>query len=149
MSWNTLRPQIKTLLSTLSTFQEVSNYPKMKFNGYPAATVTPSDQTGDYETTKENVRTYCFIVRVFYETKNTGIETALDALEDIVDSVIDLFDKEDLKGSATRTVGISLPSGYTFVNIWATPSLWGEIPGEELLMAEIKVRVRINIDLTT
>lgn len=120
----------------------------MKFEGYPAATVTPSDQIGDYETTTENIRTYSFIVRVFYETKSTGLESALDALEDIVDSVIDLFDKEDLKGSATRTVGLSLPTGYTFINIWASPSFWGEVVGEELLMAEIKVRVRINIDIT-
>ena len=148
MSWTTLRPQIGTLLKTLSTIQEVSNSPKIKFSGYPAAHVIPSENTADYETSTENVRTYAFTVRIFYETKQTTIEDALGALEEIVDSVLDLFDQEDLKSSADRTVGKSLPTGYTFLNIWAAPSRWGELPGEQLIMSEISVKVRLSIDIT-
>lgn len=148
MSWNTLRPQIGSLVGTISTIQEVSNSPRLKFGGYPAATVTPSDQEGDYETTTENIRTYAFIVRVFYETKDTDLANALDALEDIIDSILDKFDQEDLKSASNRTVGINLPTGYTFLNIWATPSVWGEIPDKGLLMAEIKVRIRLSIDIS-
>ena len=69
ISWTTLRPQIGTLLSTLSTIQEVSNAPKVIFSGYPAVHVVPSENSNDYETTKENIRTYAFALRVFYETK--------------------------------------------------------------------------------
>lgn len=148
MSFTVLRPQIKTLLSNISTIQDTSSYPKVKFDGYPAASVEPSSNSADYETTTENVRTYAFIVRVFYETKNTGIEDALVALDGVVDAVIDAFDQEDLKGSSDRTVGLSLPSGYTFLNIWANPSAWGTLPEEELIMAEINVRVRVSIDVT-
>lgn len=148
MSWNTLRPQLGTLVSGISGIQQVSNSPRLNFTGYPAATVTPSDQESDYQTTTENVRTYAFIIRIFYETKNTGIADALNALEDIVDSVLDAFDQEDLKSASARVVGINLPSGYTFLNIWATPSVWGEIPDQELIMAELKVRIRLSIDIT-
>ena len=148
MSWLVLRPQIETLLKTITTIQEVSRAPKVKFNGYPAAHIIPSENSGDYETTSENIRTYAFTIRVFYETKQSGIETALVALEGIVDSVIDAFDKEDLKGSATRTIGMGLPSGYTFLNIFASPGIWGELPEDQLIMAEITLRVRISIDVS-
>lgn len=148
MSWNTLRTQVASVISTVTDIQEVAGYPKIKFEGYPAAYVVPSDNEGDYETNKENIRTYAFIVRLFYETKDTGIEQALNALEDIVDSVMDKFDEEDLKGSDTRILGMNLPATYMFINVWATPSNWSEIPGENLVMAELRVRVRISIDVT-
>ena len=142
-----MRPQIATLLETLDTFQEVSNAPKIKFSGYPAAHIVPSDNESDYETTTENVRTYAFMVRVFYETKTTNMDDAYTALEEIVDSVLDLFDQEDQKGASSRTVGVDLPARYTYLNIWALPAGWGEVPGEELIMAQLSVRVRISVDI--
>jgi len=148
MSFQTLRPQIGTLLSTLDTIHEVSNAPKVKFSGYPAAHIVPSEIEAAYETTTENIRTYAFTVRLFYETKHTGVEGALEALEKIVDSVLDLMDQEDLKGGSSRTVGVNLPTGYTFLNIWATPSVWGELPDEQLIMAQLTVGVRISRDIT-
>lgn len=148
MSWNVLRSQVKSVLDTITAIQEVSGTPKIKFDGYPAAYVVPSDNEGDYESTTENIRTYAFIVRIFYETKNTGVAEALNALEDIIDSVMDAFDEEDLKGSSTRLLGVNLPATYTFINVWATPAAWAEIPGENLLMAELRVRVRVSIDIT-
>ena len=147
MSFTVLRPQIGTLLETLDTIYEVSNSPKVKFGGYPAAHIVPSDNESDYETTTENVRTYAFMVRIFYETKVTGVGEALEALEKIVDSVLDLFDQEDQKGASSRTVGIDLPSRYTYLNIWAVPAGWGEVDGEELIMAQLSVRVRISVDI--
>ena len=136
-------------MGTLDTIQEVSNAPKIKFSGYPAAHIVPSDNESDYETTTENVRTYAFILRVFYETKQTSLENAFSALEELVDSILDLFDQEDQKGASDRTVGVSLPARYTFLNIWATPSSWGEVPGEQLIMAQMSVKVRISVDITT
>ena len=136
------------MLDTISTIQEVSETPKLKFNGYPAVTIVPSDNTGDYETTTENIRTYAFLVRIFNETKDTGVADALNALGEVVDAVLDAFDEEDLLPSTTRKVGISLPAKYTFLNVWATPSLWAEIPGESLIMAELRVRVRLSVDIS-
>ena len=148
MSWKILRPQVEEVLKTITTLQEISRAPKIKFDGYPAAHILPSENSGDYETTTENIRTYAFTVRAFYETKQTTIEKALLALEEVVDSIIDTFDREDLKGGSTRKLGINLPEGYTFINIFASPGAWGELTDEQLVMAEITVKVRISIDIT-
>lgn len=148
MSWQILRPQIVTLLNTVNTLAEVSPTPKVQFNAYPSAHVVPSDNDSDYETTAENVRQYAWTVRVFYETKNGGIENAYTALEQVVDAVVDLFDQEDLKTGNNRTVGVGLPANYTYLNIFAVPSRWAEVPEVELLMAEIIIRVRISVDVT-
>ena len=148
MSWKVLRPQIKSVLDEITTLQEVSQAPKIKFDGYPAAHIVPSENSNDYETTKENIRTYVFTVRLFYETKATTIENAMLGLEEVVDSVIDAFDQEDLKGSTTRTIGIGLPTDYTFLNIFAIPNRWGVLSEDQLIMAEITVRVRISVDIS-
>ncbi len=147
MSFQIIRPQVGTLLETLSTIQEVSTSPKIKFNGYPAAHIVPSDNESDYETTTENERTYAFLIRVFFETKHGGIANSLTAMDEVVDEVLDLFDQEDQKGASTRTVGMDLPARYQFLNIWATPSAWGEVQGEELIMTQISVKVRISVDI--
>lgn len=149
MSWQTIRPQVKTLLDGISTVREVSGTPKLKFNNYPAAYVVPSENQSEYETSQANERVYAFIVRLFYETKSTTVDTAMDRLEDVVDTVLDTLDKEDLKSSTNRTVGVSLPSGYTFLSINAHPSTWGELPGANLLMAEIRVSVKLSIDINS
>ena len=148
MSYKILRPQIADLLDNDTKLQVVKSFPTFRFNGFPAAYIIPSENSGDYETTTENIRVYAFTVRMFYETKDSGVETALKALEELVDDVLDTFDQEDLKGSANRTIGVSLPSAYTYINIWAHPTSFGEVEGENLLMAELTVRVRISIDIS-
>ena len=153
MSWQTLRPQVKTLLESVTVggskaIQEVYGTPTLKAGGNPFAYVVHSDSSADYETTTENIRTYAFVVRIFYKTKNVGVATALQRLEKVVDAVLDEFDQEDQRGASTRTVGVNLPSGYTFLNILAHPSEWGEFPGEQLVMAEIRVQVRLSRSVT-
>ena len=128
---------------------EVSGTPKLKFSGYPSAYVIPSDNTADYETNKENIRTYAFLIRMFHETKTSGVQEAIEALEDLTDDILDLFDKEDLKNSDSRTIGVSLPAGYTFINIFANPSSWGELTDDGLVFTQINVRVRVSIDISS
>lgn len=146
MSFNTLRGQIKTVLDGISAIQEVSGTPKLKFDGYPAAIVVPSENTNAYETNSENVRTYAFDVQLFYETKNTGVGDAIDKLENVVDTVLDTLDEEDQNTS--RTIGQSLPAKYTFLNILAVPGVIGELPGEELVAATLTISVRVSVDIT-
>lgn len=150
MSWSTVRPQLQTLLESIeldggSAFVEIKSFPKLDFSGYPSAYIIPSDQESDYETTIENQRFYSFFIRIFYETRDTTVEVALNKLEEAVDAVMDAIDKEDKKTSG-RVVGINLPTDYVYLSIDAAPSAWGELPTEALIMAEIKVRVRISYD---
>ena len=150
MSWAVLRPQIAELIKTSSLIEDtnVATFPKLKFDGYPACYVVPATNENEYETNKENIRTYSFTINVFYETEHTGIENAMTGLEELVDALIDLFDQEDLKSGSTRTVGVNLGSSKTFINIFATPSSWGQVEGENLLMAELNVRVRVSVDVS-
>lgn len=148
MSWNTLHAQVQDVVETVANIQEVSLTPKLRFTGYPAAYIVPSSNEGDYDTSSENIRTYAFRVVFFYETKVKGIAGAIAALRPIVDAAIDAFDQEDLKGSTDRLLGISLPAAYTFINVWATPVQWGELPEEELVTAELLVRVRLSVDIS-
>ncbi len=147
MSWQTLRPQLKTLLSTISGVQEMASSPKITFEAYPSGHIVPSSNENDYETTTENSRTYAFTARFFYSTKEIGVETAMSRLEQIIDAAIDLIDQEDQKGSDERTVGINLPARYMFINIWAVPTAWGEVPDQQLLMGELSVRIRVSVDV--
>lgn len=145
MSWSTLRPQLATLIESLPLIQEVSSTPKIAFNGYPAAYIVPSELESDYETNIENQRIYSFLIRVFYETKNTGVGEALNKLEESVDAIIDEVDLED-KRRTGMTVGVGMPAKYTYINISAVPGIWGEIIGDQLLFAEIRVRIKVSYD---
>lgn len=149
MSWTIIRPQIATLLESVSKMQEVHSFPTLKFDGFPSCYVIPSDVEADYETNTENERFYSFVVRVFYETKNTGVTDALTNLESAVDDIIDAFDREDKVTGADRTIATGLPAKYTYLSVSAVPSVWGELPTENLIMAEIRVRVRVSFDATS
>lgn len=144
MAWGTLRPQIAALLDEVPSIQEVATTPKINFDGYPAAHVIPADADSVYETNVENLRVYSFTVRLFYETKNTGVAGAMDKLEEVVDAVMDKVDQEDQKGVDERIVGVGLPAGYTFLNIRAVPSRWSNFTAEQLYMVELNIRVRIS-----
>lgn len=151
MSWQKLRPQIRDLIAGISGIAQAKKFPTFKFDQYPAASVFMSENQSDYETTSENLRVYAFSVFVYYPTKGLdgeSIDVAISALEGLVDTIIDTIDQEDLKDSTERTVGVDLPANSQFINIFATPSLWGEVPGEELVFSEIIVRVRISKDVS-
>lgn len=148
ISWQTLRPQIKTLLDNSDEFQDTSGTPELKFTGYPAAYVVQSDSEADYETTSENVRIFAFIIRMFYSTKVVGVGTALERLEKIVDAILDDIDQDSYKGAGSRVIGINMPSGYTWINTYAVPSVFGEVEGEQLVMAEIRVMIKVIRDIT-
>ena len=150
MSWATLRDDIYNVInnnvSTLGV-REVYAYPKYTFGGFPSVNVTPSDNENDYSTTADNIRLYTFIVRVFYDTKNTGMSDAIDRLCDAADAIITLFDEEDRK-TTTRTVATSLAAGNTYIGVLATPGQWGQLETENLIFCEVKVQIRISVDVS-
>lgn len=149
MSWNTLTGQIYDLINdnkaTLG-IQEVSKYPKIKFTGYPSVTITPSDNENNYETTSENERIYAWKVRVFYETKDSGIDGALDALYPLVDAVMDKIDQEN-ELSTGQTIGQGMPANYTYLNIFATPGAFFTVENENIIYSEFTVKIRVSVDV--
>lgn len=147
MSWSKLRPDIKTLLDSISSINDVKSFPTFDFSGYPAVTIQPSELSSDYETVAENIRIYTFQVRIFYHTAD-GVPNAINKVEECVDDIIDKLDKEEKFGQ-TRTIGSSLGAGYTILGIEPVIGPWGYINDGELLVAELSVRVLLSFDIET
>jgi hypothetical protein len=145
--WSEIITQLKSLLESTSVLQAVYIYEVEEFNEDPVATITPSDNSSDFNTTAENERVYAFTIRVFVNRTvlKSGIDTKSDAdriLRNIVDKIINVLDKNfDLPN-------ITNPVGYTFINLFATPSSWGYAGGREseFRAAEINVRARVVVE---
>ena len=139
--------KLKSILDANTLIQEVYGFEVEKFEGDPACVIIPSENESDYNTTEENVRIYAFAVRLYVNRTispvGTDAKTEADRkLRNLVDSVLDDFDK-----NYTLT-GISNPTGYTFINLFAMPSTWGYSGREdEFRSAELIVRCRVSVDV--
>lgn len=141
-TYTVLKNKIKEKLQGISKIQEVYDEPRLEFSGYPAAIITPSEDESDYETTTENLRVYVFNIDLFYEIPSSGISSALDALYDLADDVMDAFDQDQTLS------GISLPSRYTMVGIEPSSGAWSQVPDKKLLTKTVKLRIKISVDIS-
>ena len=149
MSFSTFRGQLYTLINNNKDalgVQEVYSTPRLNFKGYPAVTISPSDNENDYETNTENIRSYVFNIRCFYDTKNSGIDDGIDNLEETIDSLIDLIDQENEKKTG-NIIGQGMPSRYTYLNIFAVPSGWFLTEDEAMIFNQMTVRIRVSVDV--
>lgn len=116
-------------------------YPKMKFTeGYPAATITPSEGESDWETNREDERIYSYDINLFYESKDNGIDTTLDRLMDVIDDVLDEFSNDK------QLTGVVMPAGKTMLTCNPIFAGWGSTDDNEHLVATIKLQVRVSVD---
>lgn len=147
MSMRSLSDQLKSKLKEISDIQSVYDYPWLDFDGYPAATITPSGLDSDYESNVENLRTYVFIVRLFVSLNEINqpsmqkkVEDGFRVAEELVDTVIDKFDKDETMS------GISLPSGYTMVALVPIPSVINYFVEDKMIVAEVRINVKVSFD---
>lgn len=134
---NNIKKEIMTLLSTITNIQDVADYQKTGFTGYPAVSVLMSDNENDFWSTAENLRKFVFNLDIFVQiAKNTGSaddnaqQKAERVMGDVVSDILNKFDNEiDLNGQAD------------FVD--ATPSSWDfvQLPGGYMRHAKIKIQV--------
>ena len=141
-TYTTIRDQIKTKLEAISKIQEVHDYPVLKFGGFPAANIIPTDQESGYMTTIHNERTYVFEVHLYYDTEHSTLQTAMSALFDLVDDVLDSFDKD------SQLSGMSLPTGYSIVTVRPASCRWGQIPETHLITAVVKLEVKVEFNIS-
>jgi len=145
--WQTLIDKLVSILEANTLIGEVFSFEVEEFKNDPTCTVTPSENSSDYNTTEENVRIYAFNVRLFVNRTVlvSGKDTKYEAdrkMRNLVDSVMDDFDKQYYLS------GIVNPTGYTFINLFATPSMWGYAGREsEFRFCEIKLQCRVSVDL--
>ena len=141
--FTTLLTKITSILSANTLVSEVFNYEAEQFNEDPTAIVTPSGNEGDYSTTKENERIYAFNLKLFVSRSDRTPKEADRVLRNLVDSVLDDFDKDYYFS------GLTVPTGYTMINVFATPSSWGYSGREdEFRVAEITIKCRVSVDVT-
>jgi len=131
MSFVSIIAAIKSILQGITDIQEVWDYDKGTFTGYPAVVVYPSENRNDFETTSQNRRQYVFTVRVHIPMEATGAtdhEKADRVMREVLDLIIDAFDK---KYTLNGAVQLS----------FATPSVWGYQTRESgvIRVAEIKL----------
>lgn len=135
-----IKNKIKDKLEANTKIQNVYQYPALKFSGYPAATIVPSDNESDFETTTTNVRIYSFQIRIFEQIKNDNLNKAYETIEDLIDDVLDDFDKDP------ALTGVTMPTGYTMLTVEAAPSVTGIVDRLDLLMSMITVKIRVEVD---
>lgn len=135
--------KITDILSANDLISATHNYEIEQFNEDPVAVVTPSGNEGDYSTTKENERIYAFNLKLFVSRSERTATEADRVLRNLVDSVLDDFDKD------YYFVGLAVPTGYTMINVFAAPSSWGYSGREsEYRVSEVAVKCRISVDIT-
>jgi len=145
--WSVLLEKLVSILDANVLIQETFNYEVEEFKGDPSCVVVPSNNESDYNTMEENIRIYAFSVRLYVNRtiKPAGEDPKADSdriLRNLVDSVLDDFDSD------YTLTGMTVPTGYTFINLFALPSLWGYAGREdEYRVAEINIRCRASVDV--
>lgn len=149
--WENLRKKIVAILNANTLIKAVYDYEPGEFAGDPIATVTPSSNEGDYRTTTANRRIYAFNLTLWVQRGGEHRDDAKteDVLTDLVDAVIDDFDKFYTLGTGSPGDALALKSGYTMVRVEAMPSAWVYL-GREMHYrgAQINLRVHMDVDVT-
>jgi len=144
---NMLKEQITTRIATnITTVQDVTNYDKTVFKGFPAVTVTCSGNENDFWSTAENQRVFTFIIRIYIQLTN---KPALDLVSDNAKDAA-----EAIMGRVVSEIIDTFDNFYTFNNAAdfcrAIPSSWGYAQVGEgwCRTAEIKLQVTKSFTLT-
>lgn len=148
MSRSTLHTNLVSLISSITSLQQVSAYPTFDFNGYPACFVAESNNENDYESTQDNLRTYSWNVWVFQSLDVFSLSDAYSNMRVVTDAITDVIDEQESPNS-DRELASGLAAGKTLVRVFATPSEFVYDEKEKLLAARINVRCQLLIDLTT
>lgn len=148
--WQNLKSKIKAILAANTLLQEVYDYEVEEFGGDPAATIVASENESDYRTTIHNRRIYSFKINLWVKRgEQRGDQEVEAVMTDLVDSVLDDFDKYYTLGSGSPGAALVLPTGYTMVRVEAMPSRWAYAQRETFYrVAELIIRCEVDVDVT-
>ena len=97
---NHLKKQIMDRISSqVTTVQDVANYDKVVFSGFPAVTVTVADNDNDFWSVGENQRAFNFNIDIYQQiSKSTqsvddnARQSAERIMGNVVSEMLDAFD---------------------------------------------------------
>lgn len=144
MSFVTIKDQIKIKLDSITSIQEVHDFPHQDFGGYPSATVRTMGNSSEYETTCEDQEIYAFAIQLFQDIEGE-VHTAKQArriIETLCDEVRDSFDSDEF------LTGISLPADRTMIGALPTVSEISEEDSGKYVIADIELAVKISKDIS-
>jgi len=142
--WDKLTKKLKSILEANDLITNTYTFEASELSGTPIATLTPSSNENDYATTTENTRVYAYMLRLYVDRPSGEDEEYKSemAMKGLVDSVLDDLDKNH------RLSGLGTKTGYTFLLLEATPSVWGYAGREnEYRVAEIIIRSHFAVDI--
>lgn len=137
MSISSLSAAIKTVLTGVSSLREIYEYEKAELSGFPAVCITPSETSAETLDSGNDLRTYRFLVRVYYAMKN-DTEDAEVALQEAANDILDAL------ANAGRLGGIvDFP-------VSAAPGKWGyvDLATGKARTAEIEVICKKAVSIT-
>lgn len=148
--WENLKTKIQAILAANSLLQSIYLYEAKEFGGDPVATLVPSNNESDYRTTTNNARIYAFRLQLWVKrAEPRDDEEAEEVLTDLLDTILDDFDKYYTLGTGSPGDALVLPTGYTMIMLEALPSAWFYSERETLYRgAEIILRVHVDVDVT-
>ena len=136
--------KLKQILDNNNLITDVYSYENIQTDSDPFAVIIPSGNESEYNTTQENVRVYAFTIMLFVSRTIRSEKDADRVLINLVDSVIDDYDKDYL----LTGVGQPEKKGYTFLQTFAVPSSWGyAFPEDSYRVATINLQCLVSVDL--
>lgn len=149
--WQSLKKKIHSILQANNLLEQVFDFEAGEFAGDPVATIVSSANESNYRSTINNRRIYVFTIQLLVKRANPRTDAeAENILTDLVDSVLDDFDKYYTFGTGSPGAALSLPTGYAMIMVEALPSKWFYSQRETLYRgAEVEVRVHMDVDVTT
>lgn len=148
--WAHLKTKIVAMLRASALLQEVYDYEASEFGGDPVAVVIASRNESDYRTTTANRRIYAFNIQLWVKyTEPRDAHKSEQVLTDLVDSVLDLFDKYYTLGTGSPGAALVLRTGHTMIRTQALPSQWMYTERETTYRgAEIVLTCELDVDVT-
>lgn len=109
-----IRLAIQSVLLTSTKVQKVYLTDRTRFEGFPVAVITPSENETDYGSTCKDRRVFVFKVKVYYPiTSEDKQEVEELAFQDVVDELIVLFNKRALLDPVVDWVE-PIPSAWSY-----------------------------------
>lgn len=135
---NALKSTIMARISSeVSTVQDVSDYDKLNFSGFPAVTVTTTDNENEFWSVGQNQRAFNFDIDIYVQiSKGTqsvddnARQSAERIMGNVVSDIIDAFDDY-----------VEFGGNADFLR--AAPSTWDYMESSEGFMRHAKIKLQV------
>ena len=135
---NGLKNQIMQFISAnVTTVQDVSDYDKVVFSGFPAVTVTTTDNENEFWSVAQNQRAFNFDIDIYVQiSKSTqsvddnARQSAERIMGNVVSDILDAFDSYTTFGGAADFLR-------------AAPSDWDYVESAEGFYRHAKIKLQV------